>query len=264
MDTLPQALADTLNLVADPEAPLQPAEFIGDMFGAARENRFATSRVLKIAAVAAALLALLLLWSYTPLAELADAEAIVDALYGVRGEWWICPAILAAFVLGGMLLFPVTVLIAVTGLLLGPWTGWFCAILGSMASAWVGHATGWWLGGRSVQNISGRAFRAVSQALKKQGIIAVAALRMVPVAPYTVVNMAMGAAGVSARIFLAGTFIGMLPGTFVLTMLGDRLREAWREPHAANLVLFVLVMVLWLGLAFVLQQLVTRLRKRGR
>jgi len=154
------------------------------------------------------------------------------------------------------------VMIAVSGMLLGPWAGWFYAMLGSMLSAWVGHATGLWLGGSPLRNISGRAFRAVSQALRSQGVIAVAALRMVPVAPYTVVNMAMGAAGVSARIFLAGSFLGMLPGTFVLTMLGDRLREAWREPAPANLVLFVLVVVLWLGLAFVLQQLVSRLRKR--
>jgi phospholipase D1/2 len=167
-------------------------------------------------------------------------------------------------VFGGMLLFPVTVLIAVTGLLLGPWAGWFIAILGCMASGWVGHAAGLWLGGSSVRHISSRAFRAVSRALKDQGIVAVAALRMVPLAPYTVVNMAMGAAGVTARTFLAGTFIGMLPGTFVLTMLGDRLREAWHAPEPANMVLVLLLVVLWLGFAFVLQQLVVRLRTRER
>ena len=257
-----QALSETLNLVADPEAPLDPTEFVGDMFGAAGGNRYATRRVLKLAAIAAMLLLLLLAWTYTPLADLADPEAVADALYSVRNEWWIYPAILAAFVLGGIVLFPVTVMIAVSGMLLGPWTGWFYAMLGSMLSAWIGHTTGGWLGGSPVRNISGRAFRAVSQALKSQGVIAVAALRMVPVAPYTVVNMAMGAAGVSARVFLAGSFLGMLPGTFVLTMLGDRLREAWREPAPANVVLFVLVVVLWLGLAFVLQRLVSRLRKR--
>lgn len=259
-----QALAETLNLVADPEAPLQPATFVGDMFGAASAERFAISRVLKLAAVSAALLLLLLAWSHTPLAGLADPEAIVQMLYGVRGEWWIYPAILAAFVFGGMILVPVTVLIAVTGLLLGPWAGWFTAILGSMLSGWAGHAAGRGLGGSSVQHISGRAFRAVSRALKKRGILAVAALRMVPVAPYTVVNMAMGAAGVPSRTFLAGTFIGLLPATFVLTMLGDRMREVWRDPELANVALVVLVIVLWLGLAFALQQLVTRLRNRGR
>jgi phosphatidylserine/phosphatidylglycerophosphate/cardiolipin synthase-like enzyme/uncharacterized membrane protein YdjX (TVP38/TMEM64 family) len=259
-----QALAATLNLIADPEAPLGPAEFVGDMFGAAGGERFAVSRVLKLVVISAALLLLVLAWNYTPLAELADPEAIVQRVYDVRGEWWIYPAILAAFVFGGMILVPVTVLIAVTGLLLGPWSGWFTATLGSMLSGWAGHATGMWLGGSSVQHMSGRAFRAVSRALKNQGIVAVAALRMVPVAPYTVVNMAMGAAGVPSRTFLAGTFIGLLPGTFVLTMLGDRMREVWRDPEPANVVLVVLVIVLWLGLAFVLQKLVSRLRNRER
>jgi phosphatidylserine/phosphatidylglycerophosphate/cardiolipin synthase-like enzyme/uncharacterized membrane protein YdjX (TVP38/TMEM64 family) len=260
-----QTLAETLNLVADPEAPLQPAEFVGDMFGAAGGGaRFAISRALKLVAISVALLLLLLAWSYTPLAELADPEAIVQVFYGVRNEWWIYPAIVAAFVFGGMILFPVTVLIAVTGLLLGPWPGWFTAILGSMVSGWAGHAAGVWLGGSSVQHISGRAFRTVSGALRNQGVVAVAALRMVPIAPYTVVNMAMGAAGVPSRTFLAGTFIGLLPGTFVLTMLGDRMREVWRDPQSANAVLVVLLIVLWLGLAFALQQLVTRLRNRER
>ena len=257
-----QSLAETLNLVADPETPLDPAEFLGDMFGAKRHNRFATSRVLKLAGAATASLLLLLAWSLSPLADFADPEAIVQALYGMRGNWWIYPAVLAAFVLGGVVLFPVTVLIAATGLLFGPWTGWFCAIAGTMASAWVGHATGMWMGGGSVQHISSRAFRAVSRALKNQGVVAVAALRMVPVAPYTVVNMAMGAAGVTQRTFMAGTFIGMLPGTFVLTMLGDRLREAWRDPAATNVVLVALIIVLWVGLAFALQRLVAWLRKR--
>jgi uncharacterized membrane protein YdjX (TVP38/TMEM64 family) len=76
--------------------------------------------------------------------------------------------------------------------------------------------------------------------------------------------MAMGAAGVPTRTFLAGTFIGLLPGTFVLTMLGDRMREVWRDPQATNAVLVVLLIVLWLGLAFALQQLVTWLRNRER
>jgi phospholipase D1/2 len=259
-----QTLAETLNLVADPEAPLQPTEFVGDMFGATGGERFAISGVLKLVAISVALLLLLLAWNYTPLAELADPEAIVRMLYGVRNEWWIYPAIVAAFVFGGMILFPVTVLIAVTGLLLGPWSGWFTAMLGSMVSGWAGHAAGVWLGGSSMQHISSRAFRAVSGALRKQGIVAVAALRMVPVAPYTVVNMAMGAAGVPSRTFLAGTFIGLLPGTFVLTMLGDRMREVWRDPQPANAALVVLLIVLWLGLAFALQQLVTRLRNRER
>jgi phospholipase D1/2 len=259
-----QALAESLNLVADPEEPIRPTEFLGDMFGADRRHRFAFSRVLRLSAVAAGLLALLLAWTYTPLADLADPEALASSLMSLRGEWWIYPGIFAAYVVGGIVLFPVTVLIAVTGMLLGPWSGWLCAIIGSMASAWVGHATGHWLRGGSIRRVSGRAFTAVAQGLRNQGVVAVAALRMVPVAPFTVVNMAMGAAGVRLRIYLPGTLLGLLPGTFVLTMIGDRLLAAWHDPAIGNVLLFTIVIVLWLGLAIVLQRVVSRLQKRER
>jgi phospholipase D1/2 len=256
------AFHETLIRVADPEAPLRPTEFIGDMFGADQTKGTALTRILRLAAVAVVLFGLVLAWNYTPLAELAEPQALATALDSVRGRWWIYPAILALYIAGGLVLFPVTVLIAVTGMLLGPLAGWLWAVIGSMASAWVGYAAGLWLGGSSIQQISGRAFRAVSRALRDQGIVAVAALRMVPIAPFTVVNMAMGAAGIGSRIYLVGTLLGMLPGTFILTMLGDRLREAWRDPEPGNILLFALVIGTWLGLAFVLQRFVSRLRRR--
>ena len=84
---------------------------------------------------------------------------------------------------------------------------------------------------------------------------------MVPVAPFTVVNMVMGAAGVRMRPYLVGTALGLLPGVVVLTLVGDRLRELWRSPDRANILWFALVAVLWLGLAFVLQRVVSRLRR---
>jgi uncharacterized membrane protein YdjX (TVP38/TMEM64 family) len=76
--------------------------------------------------------------------------------------------------------------------------------------------------------------------------------------------MAMGASGIGSRTYLVGTLLGLLPGTFVLSMIGDRLRAAWHDPAPGNVVLFVLVTVVWLGLAIVLQHLVSRLQKGGR
>lgn len=253
--------SSALHTVVDPEEPIRPSEFIGDMFGA-REAGRGRGSLLRIAVIGAVLLVLGLVWSYSPLAEWADPEVIMAALTSARNEWWIYPLVFAAYVLGGLVLFPVTVLIAVTGMLFGPWIGWPCALGGSMLSAWVGFEAGVWTGAGSIRKTTGGAFRAVSRALKNQGVIAVAALRMVPVAPFTVVNMVMGAAGVESRTFLAGSLLGLLPGTFVLTMLGDRLREVWRDPQPENLVWFVVVIVLWLALAWSLQRLVSRLRSQ--
>jgi uncharacterized membrane protein YdjX (TVP38/TMEM64 family) len=210
-----------------------------------------------------ALVALVLAWGYTPLPEWADAEALAGTLEAMRGHWWFYPLVVAGYVVGGLLLFPLTVMVAVTGMVLGPWSGFLCAIVGSLASGWVGLRIGAWTGGRMFEAFATRAYRLVSRILQNHGVLTVAALRMVPVAPYTVVNVAMGAAGLRTGAFLAGTLIGLLPGIFVLTMLGDRLRIAWSNPEPQNLFWFILAIAVWLGVVYVLQRLVTVLRKRA-
>lgn len=256
-----EALAEALTLVADPERPLHPEEFIGDMFDA-RTRQSDMKRLVRLGTVAAALLTLVLVWSYTPLARWADPDVLMPALAAARDEWWIYPLLLAAYVIGGLLLFPLTVLLAVTGMLLGPLRGFVTAMVCGLVSAWVGYFAGSWTGAEAIRNVTGRTFRRIYHGLQAQGTVTVTALRMVPVAPFTVVNMVMGAAHVRLRAYLVGTALGLVPGVFVMTMMGDRLREMWRHPDPLNILWFALVAVLWIGLAFVLQRLVARLRSR--
>jgi phosphatidylserine/phosphatidylglycerophosphate/cardiolipin synthase-like enzyme/uncharacterized membrane protein YdjX (TVP38/TMEM64 family) len=255
-----ETIGEALNIVADPERPLRPEEFIGDMFDA-KTRRKDVARLVKLGSVAAALLALVLVWSYTPLAKWADPEVLMPALAGARDHWWVYPLLVVVYVAGGLLLFPLTVLLAVTGMMLGPLAGFVTAMAAGLASAWAGYLVGSWVGAESIRNVSGRTFRAIRRGLQNQGVLTVAAVRMVPVAPFTVVNMVMGAARVRLRAYLAGTALGLVPGVFVLTMVGDRLREVWQEPDPMNVLWFALVAVLWLGLAFLLQRIVARLRK---
>lgn len=256
-----EALDEALTLVADPERPLHPEEFIGDMFDA-RTKEADVRRLVRLGTVAAALLVLVLVWTYTPLARWADPDVLMPALAGARDEWWIYPLLLAAYVIGGLLLFPLTVLLAVTGMMLGPLLGFVTAMTCGMVSAWVGYLAGSWTGAEAIRNVTGRTFRRIYHGLQAQGTVTVTALRMVPVAPFTVVNLVMGAAHVRPRAYLAGTALGLVPGVFVMTMVGDRLREMWREPDPMNILWFILVTVLWIGLAFVLQRIVARVRSR--
>jgi uncharacterized membrane protein YdjX (TVP38/TMEM64 family) len=64
-----------------------------------------------------------------------------------------------------------------------------------------------------------------------------AAVRLVPVAPFAVVNVVAGAMGVRAGRFLAGTALGLLPGTLVATLFGHELRRGLRDPHSINVAL---------------------------
>jgi uncharacterized membrane protein YdjX (TVP38/TMEM64 family) len=70
----------------------------------------------------------------------------------------------------------------------------------------------------------------IKNALRKGGILSIVALRVIPVAPFAVVNMAAGAARVSARDFVIGTVVAMTPGILGLSVLIDRIMAALRHP----------------------------------
>lgn len=53
---------------------------------------------------------------------------------------------------------------------------------------------------------------------------------MIPVAPFTVVNLAAGASHIRFRDFVLGSLAGMTPGTLAIAVFGDRLEEAVRDP----------------------------------
>jgi uncharacterized membrane protein YdjX (TVP38/TMEM64 family) len=254
------AIADTLNLVADSEQPLQPGEIIGDMFGGA-PRQSALRRAIRLVMVALVLAALVFVWNYTPLANWTDPDKIASALETFRANSMAIPILLGAYLLGGLLLFPLTALITVTGMVLGPWIGFFCAIAGSVISAAAGFGIGHAAGKSTLSHLLGKRFRRIKRVVTSRSVLAVMVIRMVPVAPYTVVNAALGAVGVGFWPYLAGTVLGLLPGVLALTVLGDRLLQAWRNPDPLNIVWFVLAILVWLSLAIGLQRLVARIKK---
>jgi uncharacterized membrane protein YdjX (TVP38/TMEM64 family) len=80
------------------------------------------------------------------------------------------------------------------------------------------------------------------------------------VAPFTVVNVVMGALGLRFGTFMGGTIAGLLPGILVLTVLGDRFVQLWKNPDPGNVAVLVAVVFAWVGLAAGLQRLIVRLR----
>ena len=75
------------------------------------------------------------------------------------------------------------------------------------------------------------------QQLEGRGIMTVALLRKVPVAPFTIVNMFLGASAIPFREFMAGTALGMLPGIAAFALVGDRVADVWQNPKPVNVTL---------------------------
>lgn len=247
--------------VADPERPIAAANFVGDMFHA-EQARDPVRRRAKLVVTGLVLLGLVLLWQFTPLSEWTRPEALKPYFDRVVASDWVYLLIPLIYVIGGLLVFPITVLIALTAMAFGPVAGFLLAVGGSLLSAAVAYQVGAVIGRRFLRDLMGRHLVRISQALGRRGIVSVTAMRLVPIAPFTFINFVAGASHISFRDFLVGTLIGMAPGIAVMTVLGDRLRHLWESPTTANTAWFALAVVVWVGLSYLLHGLVSRLKRR--
>ncbi len=121
--------------------------------------------------------------------------------------------VLAIFLAGGLVAFPVTVLIAATAATFGPWLGFLYAACGALASALLTYFIGALARPRCAAKLDGAAPHPYPRTHRRQGVLAIAAIRMVPIAPFTLVNMVAGASGIKLLDYVAGTLLGSAPRT---------------------------------------------------
>jgi phosphatidylserine/phosphatidylglycerophosphate/cardiolipin synthase-like enzyme/uncharacterized membrane protein YdjX (TVP38/TMEM64 family) len=245
-------LVPTVAEIADPEKPLSGDRLL-DVF-LPDEHRPRTRRpLLATAGVLIVLLTAAAMWRFTPLsAHVAPAQ--VAASFEPLASSPLAPfAVIAAFVVLGMCMVPVNALILATGMAFGPVLGPTYALLGALASAGAGWAAGRSFGTRLLRRLASRRIARLARSFSRRGLFAVLAVRLVPIAPYTVANLAAGAARVRALPFFAGTLLGMLPGVLLLTIVGQQLLAVVRATHPAEIAapavlgLSVLVVALLFG-----------------
>jgi phospholipase D1/2 len=109
-----------------------------------------------------------------------------------------------------------------------------------------------------LRNWMGPRLTRIRERIVRQGVLAIAAIRMVPIAPFTLVNMVAGASGIRLFDYVAGTMLGLLPGLIVMSALGTQIARIIAAPSAIELALFVLCIVAWIGLTFGIQLVIRR------
>lgn len=203
-------------------------------------------------AAGVALAAALLLagaWRWTPLHDWAEPREIAHWLIGLRHSAWMPVAIIGLYLLGSTLLFPNTLLNVATILALGSGIGLACALGGSLTAAAVFYGIGARYGQERLEALHIGRIDQLSRLLQRGGVAGFAGLRLLPVAPYSVVNLAAGALRVPLWTFMAGTLIGLLPGNLLVTAFGHQLRAMLREPGPDGIALMAATLAvagLWL------------------
>jgi uncharacterized membrane protein YdjX (TVP38/TMEM64 family) len=219
-----------------------------------------TTRFLILALI---LLGLTLAWYYSPLADYARPGVVQSVLADFRASGWGPIIALGAFLVGGLIAFPVTILIAATVATFGPWFGLLYAASGAMASATVVYGIGAWLGRDSLRNFLGTRLDQVRKRIVRQGVVAIAAVRLVPVAPFTVVNLVAGASGVGFREYVAGTLLGLAPGLFAMAVFGAQIMRTLSSPTVVDVLILVVGLIVWVGLSFAVQAAISNYQKQS-
>jgi uncharacterized membrane protein YdjX (TVP38/TMEM64 family) len=244
----------------DPEQPVDPDKLIDELVPPDGQGRAGHH----IGAIAGLLLvagALAAAWRWTPLSEWVDIGLLVQ-MAQVAQAFVNTPAapawVLGAYLLASLVAFPITLVVVATALLFGPVEGFVYALsgslLGAVATFWIGH----FLGRGTVRRLAGTRLDALSRRLGRRGLLAVMAVRMIPVAPFTVVNVVAGASHIRLRDFLAGTVLGMAPGILAVIVFSDRIRAAVYAPSLPSLA-WLAVAIVFIGAgAFGLQRWLRR------
>ncbi len=152
----------------------------------------------------------------------------------------------AAFAVLAFLGAPQVVLIAAAVVAFGPWLGSLYSWIGTMVSSAVGFWLGRLTGGRMLREVGGKGLQRFMSLVGRNGFLASLVVRLVPSAPFVVVNMAAGLTRMGFAAFCAGTALGIVPKIALTAMAGRSMIAAHQGRLALNLALFVLVVLVWM------------------
>lgn len=231
--------------IVDPESSIAPEKLV-DEFVQSEAHGSSSGALFRGVLILLFLFGLAAAWRWTGLHDWVDlntVEAWTGSLQNNGHAWlWLT----GAFLLGGITVFPVTILIVATAYAFDAWTAIAYSLLGCILSALLLYWIGRQLGRKNVVRFAGKRLNRMNRLISRHGALAVAAVRMVPVAPYSLVNLAAGAVRVPLRDFVLGTFLGMSPGVVGITFFETQVEEMLRHPNPMTFMILVLAVVLML------------------
>lgn len=179
--------------------------------------------LLVVATPVAGLIVLAML--YGDLFTLAELKARRDALQAL------IEARPVAFIAGFTLGFAVAAALApgaaifkvAAGALFGLWGGMGIALVATLLAATIGFLLSRYLARHWVEARFGARTAAINRGVEREGIVFLLALRLNPLIPFFLINFGMGLTRMRLAVFVAVSFIGLIPASFVYANAGTEL-----------------------------------------
>jgi phospholipase D1/2 len=222
----------------------------------------ASNKLLQAIAVGVVLtLVLAGVWKFTPLADIVTVESTVEWVEAFANQWWAPLAIFLAFTPASFVMFPRQIITIAAAVAFGPIKGWPLSVAGVVFAAVVGWLVGRQLNEGRVKRWAGPRFAPTAKLLRKRGLVAVMALRVLPVAPFTVESIVAGALRIKWTDLALGTLFGMAPGMLGTSFIGDQVGAAMSTGRQFNVWIVVAATVWTLTVAIAAKVWFQRLQR---
>ena len=227
--------------IVDPARPFETNELVKE-FVPESEQEPTRHHLYMVGSILAAIVVLAAAWHWSPLRELVDVPLLVSAANELGRHPAAPLLVLGIFVAAGLISFPLSVLIIVCALVFGPWQGFLYALAGALLSAACSYALGHLLGRRAVRRVAGRKLRELDKRLARRSLLTIIIVRIVPLAPFSVINLVAGTSRIRFRDFMLGSIIGLLPGLIVISVFTDQLAATLRKSDLPTFALLAAVL----------------------
>ncbi len=227
------ALIDAVS-ITDPERPVSLDALIGEFQADTPRTAKRKLPLRTIALGFAAIVGLTLAWKYTPLSDWVSVDNATEWASQFSGTWWAPLLLVFLYTPASIIMFPRPVLTLTSIFVFGPLPGFAYAMTGILVAASTHYYAGRLFGRDTVRRFAGGRLNRITDVLRKYGVIAMTAVRLVPMAPFFVPGLVAGAIRLKLWQLLLGTFLGMLPGSIVTVVFADQMRAALEDGGEIN------------------------------
>ena len=158
--------------------------------------------------------------------SLESVKANRDALLEFAHAHYVLALVIAFLVYAGAVAFSLPgglVLSLTTGFIFGRWAGTLLAVLAATLGATLVFLAARYLFAGAARRRMGALGEKISAGFTENAFHYLLFLRLVPVFPFFLVNLAPAFTNITLRTYVSGTLIGIIPGTFVYVNLGQTL-----------------------------------------
>ncbi len=167
-----------------------------------------------------------LLWQWLAMQDVLTVHALrqwISSSSAWRDSPATAPVIMALYAGALLAMFPLSLLVVLTGLVFGPTWGFVYATLGTLTSSAVSYWVGRRVGRDALMTYGGRHLHGISRYLADRGIRTMTVINLLPLAPFTLTNMMAGAFHLRFSDYMIGSALGIVPGLAAVILLGSQL-----------------------------------------